>query len=225
MLTIFFRTIIIYILLVGTMRLLGKRQLGELEISELITTILLSEIASLPITNQDIPILYAVIPLITIMTFEVCVSMLLAKFPKLKNMLSARPSMLIKHGKIDQKELLKNRISNEELISELRQKNITDLKYVEYAILEQNGLLSVIPKACYQQPTAKQLKVVTDETGIMHIIISQGKWNEFNLRLLGKQKIGIENYLEKQKVKINDVFLLLMDDGGNYNLIVTEKEK
>ena len=225
MLTIFFRTIIIYIFLIGTMRLLGKRQLGELEISELITTILLSEIASLPITNQDIPVLYAIIPLITIITFEISTSLLLSKFPKLKGALSSRPSMLIKNGKIDQKELLKNRISNEELISELRQKNITDLKYVEYAILEQNGLLSVIPKACYQQPTAKQLKVVTDENGIMHIIISQGKWNEFNLQLLGKEKTGIENYLEKQKVKINDVFLLLMDDGGNYNLIVTEKEK
>ena len=224
MLTIFLRTMIIYIILIGTMRILGKRQLGELEISELITTILISDIASLPITNQDIPISYAIIPLITIMTFEVSTAVLLSKFPKLKSIISSRPSALIKHGKIDQKELLKNRISNEELISELRLKNITDLKYVEYAILEENGLLSVIPKACYQQPTAKQLKISTNESGIMHIIISNGKWNEYNIQTLGKSKHAIENYLKKQKVEPKDVFLLLLDDGGSYNLIVTEKK-
>lgn len=225
MLTIFIRTIIIYILLIGSMRLLGKRQLGELEISELITTILLSEIASLPITNQDIPVLYAIIPLITIMTFEVTTSLILARFPKLKSILSSRPSMLIKNGKIDQKELEKNRISGEELISELRLKNITDPKYVEYAILEQNGLLSVIPKACYQQPTAKQLKVTTSESGIMHIIISKGKWNEYNLKYLGKSKLSAENYLKKQNTSIKDVFLLLMDDGGSFRLIRSEAEQ
>lgn len=225
MLTIFIRTVIIYILLIGSMRLLGKRQLGELEISELITTILLSEIASLPITNQDIPVLYAIIPLITIMTFEVTTSLVLAKFPKFKSILSSRPSMLIKNGKIDQKELEKNRISGEELISELRLKNITDPKYVEYAILEQNGLLSVIPKACYQQPTAKQLKVTTNESGIMHIIISKGKWNEYNLNYLNKSKLSAENYLKKQNVSIKNVFLLLMDDSGNFNLIRSETEQ
>ena len=224
MLTIFLRTIIIYILLIGTMRILGKRQLGELEISELITTILISEIASLPITNQDIPVLYAVIPLITIMTFEVSTAVLLSKFPKLKSIISSRPSTLIRHGEIDQKELLKNRISNEELISELRLKNITDLNCVEYAILEQNGLLSVIPKACYQQPTAKQLKIATNESGIMHIIISNGKWNEYNVQTFGKSKHEIENYLKKKKVDPKDVFLLLLDDGGSYNLILTEKK-
>ena len=225
MLTIFFRTIIIYIILIGTMRILGKRQLGELEISELITTILLSEIASLPITNQEIPILYAVIPIVTIMTFEVSTALLLSKFPALKGIISSRPSVLINQGKIDQKELLKNRISNEELISELRLKNITDLDSVQYAILEENGLLSVIPKAKFQQPTAKQLNIKAEERGIMHIIISNGKWNEYNLKTLNKSKLVVENYLKKQNVDNKDVFLLLTDDSGSYNLILTEKEK
>lgn len=223
MLTIFLRTVIIYVILIGTMRILGKRQLGELEISELITTILLSEIASLPITNQDTPILHAVIPLITIVAFEVSAAVLLTKFPALKSIISSRPSVLINKGKIDQKELLKNRISNEELISELRLKNITDLNCVEYAILEQNGLLSVIPKAKFQQPTAKQLNIKSEECGIMHIIISNGKWNEYNLKLLNKSKPIIESYLKKQHVEYKDVFLLLLDDSGRYNLVMTEK--
>ena len=225
MLTIFLRTVIIYVILIGTMRILGKRQLGELEISELITTILLSEIASLPITNQDIPVLYAVIPIITIMTFEVSTALLLTKIPSLKSALSSRPSVLIRKGKIDQKELLKNRISNEELISELRLKNVTDLDSVEYAILEQNGLLSVIQKAKFQQPSAKQLNVKTEECGIMHIIISNGKWNEYNLKMLNKSKPIIENYLKKQQVERKEVSMLLLDDAGKYSLVLTEKSK
>lgn len=223
MLTIFLRTVIIYVILIGTMRILGKRQLGELEISELITTILLSEIASLPITSQDTPILHAIIPLITIVAFEVTSAVLLTKFPTLKNFISSRPSVLINKGKIDQRELLKNRISNEELISELRLKNVTDLDSVEYAILEQNGLLSVIPKAKFQQLTAKQLNIKAEECGIMHIIISNGKWNEYNLKMLDKNKLVIENYLKKQQVEYKDVFLLLLDDAGRYNLVMTEK--
>ena len=171
MITIFIRTLIIYVILVFTMRILGKRQLGELEVSELITTILLSEIASLPIANQDIPLSYAIIALITIMSFEVSASFLTSKFPSLKNILSSPPSTLIYKGKINQKELEKNRISPEELISELRLKNITDISHVEYAILEQNGLLSVIPKIEYQMPTLNQLNIDDTEHGIYHIII------------------------------------------------------
>ena len=223
MLNIFLRTILIYVLLIAIMRVLGKRQLGELEISELITTILLSEIASLPITNQDVPILHAVIPIVTITAFEVISSLLMLKFPKLKGILSARPSTLIKHGVIDQKELLKNRISNEELISELRLQSISDIRCVEYAILEQNGLLSVMPKAEYQQPTSKQLKIKSEESGIMHIIISQGKWNDHNLRSLGKNKAQFEKYLRSRNAKISEVFLLLADDSGNYDLILKQK--
>ena len=206
MLTIFIRTVIIYCILLITMRLLGKRQLGELEVSELITTILLSEIASLPIANQDIPISYAIIPLITIITFEVTLSFILSKFAIFKNILSTPPSTLMRKGKIQQKELAKNRISPEELISELRLKSISDPSQVEYAILEQNGLLSVFPKTEYQQATLKQLGLEDTESGIIHIIMSQGAWNEYNLKLLNKSKKEFEKRLQKniQKYSISN---------------------
>lgn len=223
MLTIFARTVIMYLFLIFVMRILGKRQLGELEISELITTILLSEIASLPITNQEVPILHAAIPLITITAFEVVTSFLLMKIPRLKGVLSSRPSTLIRHGKIIQKELVKNRISNEELLSELRLNNITNPENVEYAILEQNGLLSVIPKAEFQQPTLNQLSIQSEESGIMHIIISHGLWNDFNIKMLGKSKDKIERLLNKRKIAVKDVFLMLIDDSENYNIILKEK--
>lgn len=223
MITILCRTIIIYITLVATMRILGKRQLGELEVSELITTILLSEIASMPIANQDIPIAYAIIPLITIMLFEVGGSFILSRSPKFKNFLTSPPSTLIYKGKINQEELRKNRISPEELISELRQKNITNLSHVEYAILEQNGLLSVIPKIDHQQPTLNQLNIQDTEEGITHIIISQGKWNKYNLKLLNQNKQDFEKRLQKKRIQIKDVYLLTIDDNNNIDLIIKEK--
>lgn len=225
MITILCRTIIIYITLVITMRILGKRQLGELEVSELITTILLSEIATMPIANQDIPISYAIIPLITIVMFEVTISFISSRSPALKNLLSSPPSTLIYDGKINQCELKKNRISPEELISELRINNITNVSHVKYAILEQNGMLSIIPKIQFQQPTLNQLNLQEKEEGIVHMIISQGTWNEYNLKLLNKSKVEFEKHLKKKNVNINDIFLMTIDDNNNIDLIIKEKTK
>ena len=148
---------------------------------------------------------------------------MLCKFPSLKNSLSSPPSTLIYNGKINQAELLKNRISSEELISELRLKGITDINCVEYAILEENGLLSVIPKASNQQPTVEQLGISAKECGISHILISRGSWNKHNLELLKIKRSKIEGYLKSKKVSTSDVFLLLVDDTGKYDLIVKEK--
>jgi uncharacterized membrane protein YcaP (DUF421 family) len=184
------------------MRLLGKRQLGQLEVSELITTIIISEIASMPISNKDIPLLYAIIPLIIIMTLEITISFLLSRFSLLRNILSSPPSTLIYKGRIIQDELEKNRISIEELLTELRLKNITDPSHVEYAILEQNGMLSIIPQIQHQQPTLEQLQIYPDESGIVHIIISQGHWNKHNLNLLKKNQAYFEKILKKKHISV-----------------------
>ena len=225
MITIFTRTIIIYLILVIIMRVLGKRQLGELEVSELITTILISEIAAMPISNQDIPISYAIIPLILIMTFEVTSSFLICKFPVIKNFFADAPSLLIYKGRINQKELLKNRISPEELLSELRLKSITDPIQVEYAILEHNGMLSVIPKLEYQQLTLDIASNPQTDNGIVHIVISQGAWNEYNINRFSINKEEIEKYLQRKKLDIKEVFLLTLDDSGNKTLIRKDNKK
>ena len=225
MITIYTRTIIIYIILFIAMRILGKRQLGELEASELITTILVSEIASAPISDQNIPLSHALIPLITIMGLEVGLSFILAKFPKVKNIFSTPPSTLIYMGKINQEELLKNRISPEELLTELRLKNITDPSTVAYAILEQNGMLSIIPKSNFRQPMLADLNIIEEETGIVHIIISQGVWNKHNLEALNIPKKEFEKYLRKKHVDASEVYLLTVDDSGNRNLVIKEKNK
>ena len=168
MTTLFVRTLLIYILLLLAMRLMGKRQIGSLEISDLATTILISELAALPITDPTIPLNHAVIPISLLVAFEILSSLLLARFPKIKNLLTPRPTTLIQDGKLNQKAMRQARLSADELISELRQKDFTDLSEIRYAILEQNGKITIIPYAKHRPPTANQLSIALPETGLFH---------------------------------------------------------
>ena len=222
MLTILFRTVIVYTVLICTMRLMGKRQLGELEITELVTTLLISEIACLPIQDPAIPIAYAVIPLVTILTAEVALSVILLKCPKLKNLASARPSILIRRGKVDQREMLRIRISIDELISEIRQAGLSSLQDVDYAILEQNGKISVIPKRAAQPPDAESLGIQTSERGITHALIEDGRINAYNLSLLSLNEEWLRARLAERGLIPQDVFYMGIDD--DQNLFFIEKE-
>ena len=213
MLIILLRTIIVYVILLCTMRLMGKRQLGELEITELVTTLLISEIATLPIVDPSVPVMYAVIPLITIITLEVALSVVLLKCPRLKNIASARPSVLIRHGEPDQREMLRIRISIDELISEIRQAGLSSISDVDYAILEQNGKISVIPRRAAQPPTAKDLGLSPQESGIVHALIEDGKANKYNLNLLSLNAAWLNARLAEQGLKMAEVFFLGIDDG------------
>lgn len=213
------RTILIYIFLLITMRLMGKRQLGELEISELVSTLLLSDIAALPITNQEIPISYAIVPILAITTFEICSSLFLTKFPRLKGLFSTRPSIVIQKGKIDHRELLKNRISLDELISELRQKDVTDINEVNYAIVEQNGKMTVIKKERFSTPTREDMEIAVAPSGLYHIIIADGVINRFGLQFIQKDESWLIALLKKEKTPLSDVYLLTANDNNEIRLI------
>ena len=222
MITILIRTVIIYIILMTAMRLMGKRQIGELDVSDLVTTLLLSEIASLPITDSNIPVSHAVIPIVALLTFEVASSYLLVKFPSIKNLVSARPSVLINKGKIDRKAMLRARLSLDELISEMRQKGISDISEVQYAILEQNGKITVIQKSRYKPVTAEQMNIDVKEAGIIHIIVCEGKINETNLKKLGIPRRQIDEKLKKSGIDLDNVYLMTIDDTGKTQIIRKE---
>ena len=224
MLTILLRTVLVYVLLVATMRLMGKRQLGELEVSELVTTLLVSEIASLPIVDKNIPLAYALIPLVTILTLEITLSMVLVKFPRLKSLASARPSVLIRRGKLDQKEMRRIRISLDELISEVRQAGVPSLADVDYAILEQNGKISILTRKQAQAPTAEDLKLSPADNGIVHILIEDGCVDDYNLSMMQLDKSWIAQTLQQKGLQQEDVFFLGRDDAGNLYWIEKEKE-
>ena len=225
MIVIFIRTVIVYLLLLVSMRLMGKRQIGELEVTDLVITLLLSDIATNPITDPDIPLAYAAIPILTLLAMEVTLSLLFSRFPKLKNLGSARPSVLIRQGVIDTQELDNLRISVEELISELRQKEITDIDEVDYAILEQNGKISVISRAENCQPTRKDLKISGEESGISHIIISRGTVNRYNMHQMGLNDAWLKNQLQQNRCRVKDIFLMTVDDRGKIRLQQEKRKK
>jgi uncharacterized membrane protein YcaP (DUF421 family) len=223
MITLLIRTLIIYTALIAIMRFMGKRQLGELEISDLVTTLLVSEIASLPLTNTDVPLSHALLPILVLTSLEVLLSGALLKIPLLKNVFAIRPAILIRHGIPDRRVMRSVRVSSEELLSQLRQKDITDPSEVAYAILEPNGQISIIKKAEAQPPTLSQLDMKVTEGGMMHMIICDGKINEKNLSLAGKDERWLEAFLLTKRLRVDDVFLLLVDDSGTTRLYPKEE--
>ncbi len=219
MVTVLMRTLIIYVSLILVMRLMGKRQIGELEISDLVTTFLISEIASLPITDTEIPLSHAIIPIIVLLAFEVAISMLLSKFPRFKFLFSARPSTLIKDGVLQKKALEDARLSFDELFSQLRQQGYDDISQIKYAILEQNGNITVIQKAPYKPPTLEQLKISPEEKGLFHIVIERGKINSHGLKITGYSKDSLLRRLSKEGYTPRDVYLLMINDADEMRLI------
>lgn len=219
MLTIFIRVILVYILLVGTMRIMGKRQIGELQLSELVTTILLSELASQPITDSQIPFAFAVIPIAVLLSLEVIISFAVTKVPFLKPIFDGKPSILISHGVIDKAEVAKVRISLEELLSSLRIEGIGDISEVDYAILEHNGQLSVIPKRAASPPTADDLKTKITESGIAHAVIVDGHISDFDLQLIGHDREWLKKRLAHYKTDLKRVYLFTVNDDGKEYLV------
>ena len=225
MYVIFFRTFIIYILMTVLLRLMGKRQVGELETSELISTLLLSDIATLPISDPDIPLLYALVPILLIVGFEIIITYSKNKFNILKRIFEAKPSFLIYKGKLDQREMEKMRISIQELLSELRVQEISDIDDVYYAILEENGKLSVIKKSHLSPPTAEDLGIQVTEKGMAHTLIIDGIYNMETIEKMGLTKEKVDKLCKERHCRADEVFLLTQDDSGNINVIKKENEK
>ncbi len=225
MVTVLFRTVIIYLLLIIAMRVMGKRQIGELEVSDLVTTFLLSEIASLPISDSDLPLSHAVIPIIVLLALEVVISILLSRCPRMKRVLSARPSTLIKDGEINQRAMNDARLSFDELFSELRAQGIDDISELKYAILEQNGSITAIQKAKYQVPNVEQLHIKTKENGIFHVVVERGVINRHGLDVLGLSERWVHDTLSKKGFSMSDIYLMMINDGEDMKIIPKEEKK
>jgi uncharacterized membrane protein YcaP (DUF421 family) len=219
--TIIIRTLIIYAVLLLAMRLMGKRQIGQLEVSDLVSTLLLSELAALPIENHSIPLAYSLIPTILLMSIEIFTAAIQGKFPQLKNLFSPRPSILIRMGKPDFSELEKCRMSADELLIALRRAGTTDISEVAYAILEQDGNVSVIPRAFAKPATAKDVAAGNTESGIYRIIVDRGIPNAHSLSQLSLDIDWVQNSVN---VPISDIRLMLADEIGNIQVFTESGE-
>lgn len=199
------RTLLIYLILICTMRFSGKRQIGEMQISELVTTFLLSELASVPLTNPAIPFLHAVIPILTIVSAEIIFSFLTTKWTLAKKLLDGKPSIIIKKGRIQKTEMEHMRLSLDDLLCELRLKDIASVSDVDYAILEPNGKFSVFPKS---------------STLLSHVLVIDGILQTEVLKEIQKNEAWLMRILKESKISdLREIFLLSVTDHDDITLI------
>jgi uncharacterized membrane protein YcaP (DUF421 family) len=197
---------------------MGKRQIGQLEVSDLVSTLLLSELAALPIENHDIPLMYSIIPTVLLMSIEIFTAAIQGRFPSLKNLFSPRPSILIRMGQPDFDELKKCRMSSDELLIALRKSGTTDISEIAYAILEQDGNVSVIPRAYAKPATAKDVAAGNTESGMFRIIVDKGEINDASLQDIGWSHEKAFNIISNNNYDILAVDLMIADDAGNYRI-------
>lgn len=207
------RTIILYLFIIFGIRLLGKRQIGELEPSELVLSLIIADLASVPMQDFGIPLLVGIIPILTLLSLSSILSILTVKNIHIRSLLCGKPSYIIQNGKIIPKEMTKNRLTPDELMEELRINGYTDISKIKSAILETSGRLSVIPYANEQPLTAKQMNLHMDEPGLPIIIINDGRLLYQNLKSRGLDTPWLEERLKSRGIgDIKDVFLLTLDE-------------
>ncbi len=217
------RATVLYLIIIFLMRLMGKRQIGELQPSELVITILISEIASIPMQDNRVPILHSVVALSALVAYEIFSSALSLKSNSLRALIQGHPVIVIRDGKIDMKALGKLRMSVNDLISLLRQKDVFDISQVAYAVFETNGKISVLLKPENRNSTAKDLGLCPTDGGMPFAVVCDGRIIEETLaesqldadkinKLILSSKIPLENILIMTVNKNGVIFIAKKDD-------------
>lgn len=218
MITAVIRTVILYLLIIVGIRLMGKRQIGQLEPSELVLSLLIADLAAVPMQDFGIPLIMGIIPILTLLCLSTILSVLTVKSIRFRALLCSRPSIVIQDGKILTREMVKNRFTVDELMEELRVAGVTDLASVKYAVLETTGRISVVPKAEDRPVTIRDLDLTAEDAGMPVIVISDGRVLSKNLKIRNLSIEWLHAELLKRGVSdIRQVFLMTVDEvGGVY---------
>lgn len=217
------RTLIIYTAIIVSFRIMGKRQIGELEPAELVVAVLISDLAAHPLQDIGTPLLYGLIPVLTLLCCEVLISAGVVKSIKFRSFICGKPSFVISRGRINQKEMKKNRFTLDELAEQLRKKDISDISTVKYAILETDGSLSTLLHTDRLPLTPKQMNVQTEDAGYPVIVINNGRVLENNLKTMGLNDIWLKNQLKNRRVdSVEDIYLMTVDENGRIYYTVKE---
>lgn len=210
------RSLILYILVIFAVRLMGKRQLGELQPSELVITILVSNIATLPLEDVNIPLMVGVTPILALVCFEVLMSWVNLKSPKLRKIISGSPKIIISNGVIDDNVLSELRLSVDDLMMSLRTNDIFSLDEVQYAIVETTGSVSVMKKTDCDTPTRSEFNIKKKSSDPPMVVISDGRIIEKAAENVGMKVSRIREILNNAKLEPKDVFIMTADSSGNY---------
>ena len=221
----FIRTLLLYIVIIVAVRLMGKRQISELQTSELVVTLLISDIAAIPMQDTGQPLVSGFIPIAVLVMCEILVSGLMLKSTKFRKLICGRPIIVINDGKVDQKEMRRLRMSTEDLSEQLRQKNVFSLEDVAYAIVETNGKMSIIKKTDKEQPTAGMLGVALPDTGLETVVISDGVISDFSLQLCNKSREWLEGVLRGKNISTDQIFIMTANRKGDFNIIKKDEKQ
>jgi uncharacterized membrane protein YcaP (DUF421 family) len=216
------RTIILYVIIIFSIKMMGKRQISDLQTSELVITILISNIAARPMEETAQPLLSSLIPIAVLICCEIFVSFLMLKNSKIRKIICGKPIVVINEGKIQQDALKHLRICNEDLFEQLRQMDVFSLEDVWFAIMETNGTLSVLKKAKKQPPDASAMGIDVPEEKIDAVVVSDGEIYNSSLSFCELDKEWLNETLREQKVKLKDIFIMTANKSKEFKIIKKE---
>ena len=219
----FLRSVTLYIVLILVIRLMGKRQIGELEPSEFVVSMLIADLASVPMQDNGIPLLSGLVPILTVLALELLMAVASLRSIKLRRFLCGKPVILMENGRIQQSNLRRTRITIDELVGHLRQSGITDLEQVQFAILETDGQLSVLPYPQYQPAPARDAGLSPSPLQLPVTIISDGRVLQDNLALLGRSRRWLQKQLENHNCTPDQVFYMTAEPSGRVYLALQEE--
>ena len=223
MLITFFRSIVLYIIVLIVMRLMGKREISQMQPFELAISIMIADLASIPMTEIGIPIFNGIIPILGLLLMHLIISVINIKSINLRKVICGKPSILIYRGKIDEKVLKKERFTINELQERLRRNNIVNLGDVEYAILETSGEVTVIQKPEKRGTTPEDFQIVPEYEGIPYDLVIDGKIMYNNLKKLGKDYTWLKKQVEPFKIKPEEALIVTID--GKNQIFCQKKEE
>lgn len=216
MLITFFRAVILYLLVLIVMRIMGKREISQLQPFELAISIMIADLASIPMTEVGVPLSNGIIPIIGLLVMHLTISVLNLKSTKIREIMCGKPRLLISKGKIDEKALKKERFTINELEERLRSKDVYNLGDVEYAILETSGDVTIIQKPEKRNVTTEDLNLNVDYEGIPYDLVVDGRIMYDNLKKLGKNYIWLEKEIKKFGFKPEQALVATIDGKGQF---------
>ena len=224
MILAYLRTIILYLVLIGAVRIMGKRQIGQMEASEFVVAMLVADLAAIPMQDGSLPLLSGLVPIFTVLGLELVCSFLILKSIRLRRLFCGKPVILVDKGKILTENLRKSRITLEELIGHLRQKDVLDISQVEYAILETDGNLSVFPFAESMPASARDAGIPVKKQRFPVTVIADGHIYSEDLLRTGRDEKWLQSVLKQHGAGSKDTLLLTVDDEGNVVWIPKEND-
>ena len=218
----YIRTIFLYLILIAVVRIMGKRQIGQMEASEFVVTMLVANLAAIPMQDGGIPLYSGLVPILTVLGVELVLSSLSLRSIHLRRLLCGKPVILIENGRILQENLRATRVTLDELMGHLREKDVLDIRSVQYAILETNGNHSVFPYPKDRPASAQEAGIQAGEQFLPVTIIEDGYISQDNLAIAGKDRRWLRQVLNQHQVNALDIFLLTVDRKDHIVLVKKE---